>query len=57
MLRVMEPYFKDRNGKALITVHDYVNCLFLDSDSWLEIRSALLLAIYRKLCEIDFNMK
>lgn len=41
--------YEEGNEKAIITVEDYANYLFPDTDSWKETRDVLLIAIFEKL--------
>ena len=45
----MKPYYDGGYNEAIVTVKDYVDYLFPDSDSWKEMRDVLLIAIYEKL--------
>lgn len=45
----MKPNYEEGNDEAIVTVKDYVDYLFPDSDSWKEMRDVLLIAIYERL--------
>lgn len=49
---VVKPYYEGGNEEPIVTVKDYVNYLFPDSDSWKETRDVLLIAIYERLHEL-----
>ena len=51
VLKVIEDNYKQGNGVPLVTVEDYVDYLFPDSNSWMETRDVLLISIYQKLHE------
>lgn len=46
---IVKPYYDGGYNEAIVTVKDYVDYLFPDSDSWKEMRDVLLIAIYEKL--------
>ena len=48
---MIEDNYKQGNGVPLVTVEDYVDYLFPDSNSWMETRDVLLISIYQKLHE------
>lgn len=51
ILKVAEDNYRQENEMPLITVEDYVDYLFPDSNSWMETRDVLLISIYQKLHE------
>lgn len=51
VLKVIEDNYKQGTGIPLVTVEDYVDYLFPDSNSWMETRDVLLISIYQKLHE------
>lgn len=46
---IVKPYYENGNEEAIVTVKDYVDYLFPDTDSWKEMRDVLLIAIYERL--------
>lgn len=50
---IVKPYYEGGNDEAIITVKDYVDYLFPDSDSWKEMRDVLLIAIYERLHKLN----
>lgn len=46
---IVKPNYEEGNDEAIVTVKDYVDYLFPDSDSWKEMRDVLLIAIYERL--------
>ena len=48
---IVAKYYNENNEEAIVTVEDYAEYLFPDTESWKEIRDVLLIAIYQKLHE------
>lgn len=48
---IVAKYYKEGNSEAIITIEDYADYLFPDTNSWQETRDVLLIAIYQKLHE------
>lgn len=46
---IVKPNYDGEHEEAIVTVKDYVEYLFPDSDSWKEMRDVLLIAIYERL--------
>lgn len=46
---IVEKNYKEGNKEAIVTVDDYTNYLFPDTDSWKETRDVLVIAIYERL--------
>ena len=57
VLKVIEDNYKRGNEMPLVTVEDYVDYLFPDSNSWMETRDVLLISIYQKLHERHLNVE
>lgn len=57
ILKVVEDNYKQKNEKPLVTVEDYVDYLFPDSNSWMETRDVLLISIYQKLHDRCLNVE
>lgn len=45
-----------QGNNVLVSVEDYVNYLFPDTNSWMEVRDVLLIAIYQRLHERHLNV-
>lgn len=50
---IVAKYYNEGNKDAIITINDYADYLFPDTNSWQETRDVLLIAIYQKLHEKD----
>lgn len=48
---IVAKYYNEGNQEAIITIDDYADYLFPDTNSWQETRDVLLIAIYQKLHE------
>lgn len=48
---IVAKYYNEGNKDAIVTVNDYAEYLFPDTNSWQETRDVLLIAIYQKLHE------
>ena len=46
---IVERYYEDGNEEAIVTVKDYAEYLFPDTDSWRETRDVLIIALYERL--------
>ena len=46
---IVERYYEDGNDEAIITVKDYADYLFPDTDTWRETRDVLIIALYERL--------
>lgn len=46
---IIEKNYEKGNEKPIVTVEDYANYLFPDTDSWKETRDVLIIAIFEKL--------
>lgn len=46
---IVERYYEDGNDEAIVTVKDYAEYLFPDTDSWRETRDVLIIALYERL--------
>lgn len=57
VLKVIEDNYRRGNEMPLVTVEDYVDYLFPDSNSWMETRDVLLISIYQKLHERHLNVE
>ncbi|WP_455665817.1 hypothetical protein [Phocaeicola sp.] len=56
ILRVIVENYKQEND-ILVSVNDYIDYLFPDSNSWMETRDVLLIAIYQKLHELHLKVE
>ncbi|WP_455587645.1 hypothetical protein [Bacteroides sp.] len=56
ILHVITENYKQEND-MLVSVNDYVDYLFPDSNSWMETRDVLLIAIYQKLHELHLKIE
>lgn len=54
---IVKPNYEEGNDEAIVTVKDYVDYLFPDSDSWKEMRDVLLIAIYERLHKLKKKVK
>jgi|WetSurMetagenome_2_1015567.scaffolds.fasta_scaffold06567_6 CRISPR-associated protein Cst1 len=48
---IVAKYYNAGNEEAIVTIEDYADYLFPDTNSWQETRDVLLIAIYQKLHE------
>ena len=48
---IVAKYYNEGNQNVIVTVEDYAEYLFPDTNSWQETRDVLLIAIYQKLHE------
>lgn len=48
---IVAKYYNEGNNKAIVTIEDYAEYLFPDTNSWQETRDVLLIAIYQKMHE------
>ena len=48
---IVAKYYNENNEGVILTVEEYAEYLFPDTESWKEIRDVLLIAIYQKLHE------
>lgn len=48
---VVSKYYNEGNSEAIVTVEDYAEYLFPDTNSWQETRDVLLISLYQKLHE------
>lgn len=51
IVKLIKENYERGNSNPLVTVNEYVNCLFPDSSIWMELRDILLISIYQKLHE------
>ena len=56
ILHVIADNYKQDND-ILVSVDDYTNYLFPDSNSWMETRDVLLIALYQKLHELHLKVE
>jgi CRISPR-associated protein Cst1 len=54
---IVAKYYNEGNKEAIVTIEDYTDYLFPDSDSWKETRDVLLIAIYQKLHEKNLHIE
>jgi len=54
---IVAKYYNEGNQEAIVTVEDYANYLFPDTNSWQEMRDVLLVAIYQKLHERNMHIE
>ena len=54
---IVAKYYNEGNKEAIITIEDYTDYLFPDTDSWKETRDVLLIAIYQKLHEKNLHIE
>lgn len=54
---IVSKYYEQGNEKAIVTVKDYTDYLFPDTDSWKETRDVLLIAIYERLHDRNIDIK
>lgn len=48
---IVAKYYNEGNNEAIVTIEDYAEYLFPDTNSWQETRDVLLIAIYQKMHE------
>ena len=48
---IVAKYYKEGNEEAIVTIEDYAEYLFPDTNSWQETRDVLLISMYQKLHE------
>ncbi|WP_436416981.1 type I-B CRISPR-associated protein Cas8b1/Cst1 [Petrimonas sulfuriphila] len=48
---IVAKYYNEGNDEAIVTIEDYAEYLFPDTNSWQETRDVLLIAIYQKMHE------
>lgn len=57
---IVAKYYNEGNNEAIVTIEDYAEYLFPDTNSWQETRDVLLIAIYQKMHErkiyVDTNI-
>lgn len=53
---IISKNYEKGNENAIITVRDYTEYLFPDTDSWREIRDVLLISIFEKLHQLHKNV-
>lgn len=54
---IVAKYYNEENSEAIVTIEDYAEYLFPDTNSWQEIRDVLLISIYQKLHERKMHVK
>lgn len=54
---IVAQYYNAGNNEAIVTIEDYTEYLFPDTNSWQETRDVLLIAIYQKLHEKNIFIK
>ena len=56
---IVAKYYEKHNEEeqAIITVEDYTNYLFPDTDSWKETRDVLIIALFQKLHERNMKIE
>jgi CRISPR-associated protein Cst1 len=53
---IVAKYYNEGNEDAIVTIEDYADYLFPDTNSWQETRDVLLIAIYQKLHERNVHV-
>ena len=48
---IVAKYYDEGNDEAIVTIEDYAEYLFPDTNSWQETRDVLLISIYQKMHE------
>lgn len=54
---IVAKYYNEGNKDAIVTVEDYAEYLFPDTNSWQETRDVLLISIYQKMHERDMHVE
>lgn len=54
---IVAKYYNEGNNPAIITIEDYADYLFPDTNSWQETRDVLLISIYQKLHERNIKVE
>lgn len=57
IIGTIRKYYNEGHDQPLVTVEEYVDYLFPDSSSWMEIRDVLLISIYQKLHERNLHIE
>jgi CRISPR-associated protein Cst1 len=50
-------YYNEENNEAIVTIEDYAEYLFPDTNSWQETRDVLLISIYQKMHERKMHVE
>lgn len=54
---IVAKYYNEGNKEAIVTVEDYAEYLFPDTNSWQETRDVLLISIYQKMHERKMHVE
>lgn len=54
---IVAKYYNEENNEAIVTIEDYAEYLFPDTNSWQETRDVLLISIYQKMHERKMHVE